>query len=87
MLHLIDATAEDVVANYKTVKEELKLYGHHLEDKPEIIALNKCDALLPEEIEAKVKALKKATKKTVHAMSAISRQGVQEVLYALVKNI
>ena len=87
ILHLIDGTDEDVVLNYKTVKNELKLYGHHLEDKAEIIALNKCDALLPEEIEAKVKALKKATKKPIFAMSGVSRQGVQEVLYALVKYV
>lgn len=85
MLHMIDATAEDVVLNYKTVQEELRLYGHHILDKPEIIALNKCDAILPEELEAKVKALKKASKqKKIYTMSAISRQGVQEVLYALV---
>ena len=40
-----------------------------------------------EEIEAKIKALKKATKKPIFAMSGVSRQGVQEVLYALVKFI
>src|SRR5262249_30939245 len=56
ILHLIDGTDEDVAKNYKTVRGELKAYGGGLSRKPEIIALNKCDALTPADIKQKVSA-------------------------------
>lgn len=87
MLHLIDGTAEDVVANYKTIRAELKAYGHNLGRKAEIIALNKCDALSPDEITKKVAALKKASRKEVYVISAVARRGVDEVLQLMVKKI
>jgi GTPase len=84
LLHLIDGTADDVVANYKTIRAELKAYGHGLSGKPEIIGLNKCDALTPEEIDAKRKALKKAARKSdVMVLSGVSRDGVDAVLQSL----
>lgn len=83
LLHLIDATSEDVAAGYKIIRAELKAYGHGLTRKPEIIALNKCDALTAKEIKAQLRALAKVTKKPVHAISAVARTGVDEVLRGL----
>jgi GTP-binding protein len=82
LLHLVDGTSEDVGAAYRTVRGELEAYGQGLEDKPEIVALSKADALTPEAIAAQIKALKRVTKKTP-LLSAHSRQGVPEVLRAL----
>lgn len=87
LLHLIDGTDEDVVKNYKTIRGELKAYGGGLTRKPEIIALNKCDALTPAEIKRKVAALKKASKKDVYAISAVAQKGVTEVLELMSKRI
>jgi GTPase len=83
ILHLIDGTIEDVVGAYKTIRRELELYGQDLAEKPEVLALNKCDALTKESITEKSKALKKATKKDVFKISSVSRQGVPQVLDAL----
>jgi GTP-binding protein len=83
LLHLIDATYDDAAAAYKTVRAELEAYGHDLAGKPEIVALSKADALTPERIEEQLKSLKKAAKKTPMVLSAHSRQGVPEVLRAL----
>lgn len=88
LLHLINATADDVVASYKTIRKELKAYGNGLVEKPEIIALNKCDALGPDEIKAKMAKLKKAAKKSpVYAISAATQQGVKDILWELFKVI
>lgn len=87
LLHLVDGTAEDVVANYKTIRGELKAYGHGLTRRSEIIALNKCDALTPAEIKKKVVALKKASRKEVHVISAVARKGVDEVLQLMAAKI
>jgi len=87
LLHLIDGTAEDAGAAYKTVRAELAAYGHDLTDKPEIVALNKADALSPDAIKEQVARLKRASKKTPLVLSAVSGDGVNEVLRALFKVI
>ena len=85
VLHLVDGTEEDVVANYRTIRDELKSYGHGLVEKPEIIALNKIDALDPDEVERKRGTLARAaaTGASVLAMSGVSGAGVTEVLAAV----
>jgi GTP-binding protein len=85
LLHLIDGTSEDAGADYKTVRTELKAYGHGLTEKPEIVVLTKIDSLTPEAIKEQAARLKKACKKTPMLMSSASRQGVTEVLRALWK--
>ena len=87
LLHLIDATDEDVVTNYKTIRGELKAYGAGLSRKAEIIALNKCDALTPAEIKRKVKALKTVTTKPIHVISGVAHTGVTEVLHLIAEKI
>ena len=87
LLHLIDGTDEDVAKNYKTIRAELKAYGGNLSRKPEIVALNKCDALDADEIKRKIAALKKISRKEVYALSAVSGKGVQEVLQLMSKRI
>jgi GTP-binding protein len=83
MLHLIDATQDDVVGAYKTIRHELEMYLEGLVDKPEVLALNKIDALDEEEIEEKRKELEKASGKKVFAISGISKAGVHDVVTTL----
>jgi GTP-binding protein len=45
LLHLLDASAEDVVSDLAVVDKELALYGHGLSSKPRLLALNKADLL------------------------------------------
>src|SRR5690242_15929093 len=45
ILHLIDGTEEDVVGAWRTIRRELERYGNGLAEKPEIIGLNKADAI------------------------------------------
>ncbi len=83
LLHLIDGTAEDVVQSYTTIRNELIAYGGNLADKPEIIGLNKADALLDEEVAEKKAALEEASGAEVMVLSGATGQGVQTVLYRL----
>jgi GTP-binding protein len=87
LLHLIDGTEEDVVAAYRTVRGELEAYGHDLTDKPEIIALNKIDALTPEVVAEKRAALSAAAGRTVLAISGVSQSGVRGALGLLWREI
>lgn len=79
LLHLIDGTQDDVVGAYETIRNELEQYSDMLAEKEEVIALNKCDALLDEEIEEKLTLLEEATGKEVFAISAVAGTGVEVV--------
>jgi GTPase len=87
MLHLIDATEEDIVGNWRTIRGELEAYGHGLTEKPEIIALNKADALPQEELTKKRAKLKRAAKRPIFVMSGATGQGIEEVLNALLQAV
>ncbi|NOT72537.1 MAG: GTPase ObgE [Hyphomicrobium sp.] len=87
LLHLVDATEEDVATAYKTVRRELKAYSEELHKKKEIVALSKADALDAETLQAKFADLKKAARKTPLVLSAVSGQGVKDALYALTREI
>ncbi|MAZ02128.1 MAG: GTPase ObgE [Sneathiella sp.] len=85
LLHLIDATAEDVVESYKTIRNELAAYDDNLARKEEIIALNKMDSVTEDELEAKVKSLQSISNKPVHVISAVIGENVEPLLFALLK--
>jgi GTP-binding protein len=87
LLHLVDATGEDVVAAWRTIRRELAAHGHGLGQKPEIVALSKADAVAPKELTAKRAKLKRASKGEVLTLSAVSGAGVPEAMAALLKTI
>ena len=85
ILHLVDGTADDIVGAYKKIRHELVAYGHGLADKPEIVGLNKIDAMAPDDVARKCRALARAAGRgaTVLPLSAVSGQGVPEAVGAL----
>jgi GTP-binding protein len=87
LLHLVDGTGGHASEAYKTVRKELEAYGHGLAEKPEIVALTKSDAMTPEQIKDQAAKLKRAAKKTPLVISALSGDGVQQALRALIKII
>jgi GTP-binding protein len=87
LLHLVDGTADDVAAAYRTVRREIKLYGATLASKKEVVALNKCDALSPAEIKSKSAALARVSRRKVLTLSGVAGTGVAQVLAALATTI
>ena len=83
LLHLIDITQDEPWKAYEIIRNELAEYGNGLEDKPEIVALNKADALGKELSEDVAKDFKKHTGIKPHLISGVSKEGVNEVLFAL----
>ena len=84
VLHLVDGTLDDVAAAYRTIRQELVLYGHGLVDKPEIVGLNKIDALDPTAVRAKCGQLRHAAGRgtPVLPLSGATGAGVPEALDA-----
>ena len=85
LLHIIDMTQDDIVGAYHTIRNELKKYEHPIEQKQEIIVLNKADALGEELAADQAQTLSKAIDKPVYTMSAVSGGGVKEILFSLAK--
>jgi GTP-binding protein len=83
LLHLVDGSAADPASAYRTIRRELAEYGHGLEDRPELVALNKADAMTPQARTARVKALARAAGKPIMLISGASGEGVPELLRAL----
>jgi GTP-binding protein len=83
ILHLIDATAEDPLAAYQTVRAELAAYGGGLEDKLEIVALSKCDALDEATRKIRLDDLTRGLGREVLAISAVSGLGMSQLLFRI----
>ncbi len=99
LLHLVDGTTEDAGKAYKTIRAEIEAYGHGLADKPEVVALNKSDALEPAQLAQQTARLRRAMERNARAhrqpisqmqprvLSAVTGAGVPEVLRDLVGEI
>ncbi|HAE02359.1 MAG TPA: GTPase ObgE, partial [Rhodospirillaceae bacterium] len=85
LLHLIDGVEDKVVDSYQTIRGELEAYGNGLADKPEIVAINKADASIPELMDEQVAALRKVTKSPILILSGAAGLGVVPALRAIWK--
>jgi GTP-binding protein len=80
LLHLIDGSQADPVAAWTTIRRELEEYGADLVDRPEILVLNKVDAMSPQAKTSRLKALERATGRRVLLASGATGENVPEVL-------
>lgn len=91
MIHLVDAASvegRDPVEDIYKINEELRLYNQEIAARPQIIAANKIDALGERSHETLQKIRQEFEPKgiPVYGISAVSGQGVKELLWA-VKNL
>jgi GTP-binding protein len=82
LLHLIDITQDDPINAYHTIQDELVAYGRELEHRPQIVALNKIDAMTaePEYVEAIAQQLQALTNTPIFTISAVTRMGLEMLL-------
>jgi GTP-binding protein len=83
LLHLVSLNptdGEDVVTSYKTITNELKEYSRALLDKPIIIVANKIDV---DGAQDNLKKLKKSIKGKIYIISALTKEGIDELLEAI----
>ena len=83
LLHLIDVYNDDAGVAYKTIRDELSKYSD-LKDRPEVVALTKCESLDPEIIAMQTaNILRENPEAKVFAISSSAHQGITEVLREL----
>ncbi|MEM1133639.1 MAG: GTPase ObgE [Pseudomonadota bacterium] len=83
LLHLIDGDGDDPALAYRTVQQELEQYGAGLANKPQIVALNKADALDADLTDFIAGLLAEEGVKKVIPVSAASGKGVETLLDTL----
>jgi GTPase len=87
LMHLVDGTGEHAGKAYEIVRGELEAYGEGLADKPEIVALNKADALTPEQLGKQLVRLERAAGQSPLVLSGANGEGVPEIMRALLRVI
>jgi GTP-binding protein len=74
----------DPLTNYRAIREELVLHDPRLGDRPEILVVSKCE--LPAAAEA-CEALRVATGRPVITVSAVTGEGLDRLLAAVVREM
>ena len=60
LVHLVDATGANAGADYRTIRRELAAYGEGIDEKAEIVALSRIDAVDEETLGKQAERLKRA---------------------------
>ena len=84
LLHLIDATSEDIIKSYEIINKELMNYNS-IANKPQLILLSKTDLVNTEELERKKMQLKQHIKQDILTYSSVTNLGVSMVKESLVR--
>ena len=87
LLHLVDVTASDPIVDYQTIEQELQAYGRGLAERPQILALNKVDAVDEETANAIAQQLATLSQTQVFQISAVSRKGLDALLQQVWSNL
>ena len=82
LVYLIDCTSETVKEDFKVLVNELKSFNEELPKKRSIVALTKAD-IAPEEEKAKLKKLRFGKGVSVHIISAVTKEGIEDLMKAM----
>lgn len=88
LVHFLDATHEDLRADYDTIRKELKDYqggamAVNLADLPEVVVINKVDAVSEEELKKKAEKVQAAVKSQILLISAVAHKNIPAVIHEI----
>lgn len=89
LLHLVDATSQDIIKDYHVIRTELASYRVDLSTYPSIVVLNKIDAISPKQLKGKLDQLKKVVPRSTRIMtiSAVTKKNLIELLRLSAKKL
>lgn len=85
LVHLIDGSSPDPIADYQTIRRELELYDPSLASRPEVVVLNKID--LPAARDAVSRVREALPDREVLAVSGATQEGTRELLQVLQRRL
>jgi GTP-binding protein len=87
LLDLSDLSQRDPIKDYSTLNQELSLFDAALAGKPQLVAANKIDTPEARKKLVKVRSFFKRLKKEVYPISALTGEGIPELLTSLSKHL
>lgn len=87
LLHLVDATQEDICTHYQIIRDELAAYDTALAGKEEMIVLTKADSISDDILKEKTKALTKHAGNEVMSISSVTGQGIDDLLDTVLRRL
>jgi GTP-binding protein len=87
LLHMIDASAPDPIQNYLVIQEELTAYPAKLDDKPQLLVLNKLDLVDQAEIDIITEMMREHTDEPIYMISTATQQGTRELIFEIQKQL
>ena len=87
IVHVVDISGcegRDPISDYRIINKELKKYSKTLAEVPQIVAANKCDLVEDEKV---ITDFEKRIGKKVFRLSAVSHQGLEDLLNEIVKEL
>ncbi|MCQ2743962.1 MAG: GTPase ObgE [bacterium] len=86
LVHIVDLTAENPLNNYKIINKELEKHSKSLSELYQIVVLNKTDAIMEEEVDKYISDFENYSS-DIFAISAVTRQGLEKLLYFIEKKV
>lgn len=91
LVHFLDATHEDLTSDYEIIRKELREYKSgsgfvrnlNLSELPEIVIINKIDAISPEELNKKLKKVQGRVKSRIIPISAVAHKNIPELIHEI----
>ena len=83
LIHIVDISGiegRDPIDDFDKINDELKLYNERLADRPQVVVANKTDLLYDDSVYENFKAELEGRGYKVFKMSAVTRQGVDDVI-------
>lgn len=90
LIHIVDVSdgsgRPDPVEDYKVIEDELKSFGHGLEEKPRMLVASKIDVAAPEKLK-KLQAVARRRKLRLYSISAVTGEGIDALKYAIAERL
>ena len=83
LLHVVDITSEEAIANYHTIQAELSAYDHDLSQRPQVLALNKVDAIDEATQQLILSQFQQVTSAPIFLISAATKEGLTPLLQTI----
>lgn len=87
LVHILDGLHEDLLVDYQVIRKELKDYAVDLSDKPEIVVINKIDAVPADVLQKKLQRAQKVVKSEILPISAVAHKNVTELLHDIERKL
>jgi GTPase len=81
LVHLLDGSSPDPLGDFEAINQELRLFNSSLADRPQLVVLNKLDLPAARELWPTVQEAIESQDLPVMAISAVTGENVQTLLY------